>query len=357
MKQLHNILARFRRKQATDDKSSVPRITNDKVAEYREAVIAKGKRYKYPMQQTKKRTVIISSAIVVALALGVTFLTWYQLYQAQTTSQFMYRVTQILPLTVGSADGESVLYREYLLHLRSALHYFQEIESVNISSDNGQKILAYQKRQAMDKVLEQAFARKLAAQADVNVSDRDVGVFIEQQISSNDIGATRGDFETVIREYYDWTFEEYRSSIKSQLLKSKVVAAIDDDARATAETVLQKAKGKKSDFSALAKEYSADEATKQNGGDVGFAPLSGPDPEGLAAAASKLGIGQVSDIITGANGLYVIKTLDKREGEVRFARIFIGFKEFDRRFAALREQGGVREYITIPDASPATGDQ
>lgn len=344
---LNKLTAKFKRGRKNSDKSSVPRITNDTLAEHREAVISKGKRYKYPMQQTKNRTVIISTLIAAGLLIGVASLTWWQLYRAQNTSQFMYRITQILPLSVASVDGETVLYRDYLMELRSALHYLQEIEAVNLASDSGQRQLAYQKRQSMDRVLEQAYVRKLASENNVEVSSEDVDAYVKQQIAANESGATEQDLRAVILEYYDWTFDEYRQSIKKQLLKQEVVAAVDDAARSEAEDVLRQAKGA-GDFAKLAEQFSDDEATKLNGGDVGFVNTSDPDPDGLIAEAAGLEKDQVSDVIVGVNGLYVVKTLEKRAEQVRFARIFIRFNAFNEEFSALRAQGKIEEHIDVP---------
>lgn len=352
-KNLHKIVGKLGRKNKDADKTTVPRITNDKLAAYREQVIAKGKRYKYPMQQTKNRTLLLSGIIALVLLASVTFFTWWQLYKAQNTSQFVYRITQILPLPVASIDGETVRYEDYLLELRSSLHYLTNIESVNLSSDDGQRQLAFQKRQAMDKVLQQTYVNKLARENDITVTDAEADQYIKAQIENNTIGATEQDFKVVIQEYYDWTFEEYRRSIKAQLLKRKVVAAVDTSARARAEEVLERARAKDADFGKLAAEYSGDEATKANGGEVGFVRDGDPDPDGLAAAAKALETDQVSDIITGSNGLYIVKNLEERDGAVRFARILILFSEFNQRFGQLREEGKIKESIDIPEAPSA----
>lgn len=355
MKQfLNKLLARVKGKRGGEAKTSVPRITNETLAEDREAVLSKGKRYKYPLQQTKKRTIIISSVIAVLLVTGTALLTWWQLYHTQSTSQFMYRVTQILPLPVGKVAGEPVLYRDYLMELRSSIHYLTTKGAVNLSSDSGQRQLKYQKRQAMDKVLEQTLARKLARERGISVSSQEVDTFINQQIRSSDIGATKEDFEVVIREYYDWTFGEYRQAIREQLLRQKVVVAIDDEARRTAEEIKQKlSEGAK--FDQLAKEYSDDASTRQRGGDVGFVSVNNPGPDGLVEVAASLKKNQVSEVVEGTGGLYIVKTLEKKDGQVRYARIFIGYNQFEERFATLKEQGKVREYIDIPDALSAAG--
>lgn len=336
-------------------KTSLPRITNETLAEDREAVLTKGKRYKYPVQQTKKRTVIVSGILVVLLLAITSAFIWSQLYVWQSTSAFMHRVTQILPLPVGKVDGETVLYRDYLTHLRSSLYYLSEKESVNLQSDSGQRQVAYQQRQAMNRVLEQALVRKIARQEGISVSNQEVKQFIDNQIESNEIGATRENFQDVIEEYYDWTFFQYEQSVKEGLLKQKVTSALAKEAEQTAEQVLaQLAKENGPEFSELAKQYSDDAATKQNGGDVGFVPSDAPGQDDLAETASELKKNQVSEIIESTDGLYIIKTLGKRDDQVRYAQIFIRFDAFEERFNNLRQEGKVQEYIDVPESPEAT---
>lgn len=355
-KQLNKLAKRLGWKRGRSQKTSLPRITNETLAEDRESVISKGKRFKYPLQQTKKRTALLSSLIVLLLVAATVFFTWWQLYYAQSTSAFTYRVTQILPLPVGKVNGETVLYRDYLMDLRSSLHYLTTKEAVNLDSDSGERQLAYQKRQAMNKVLEQALIRQVARDRDISVSSDEVEQFVKEQIEAND-GADKADFRAVIEEYYGWSLGQYRASIRDQLLKQKVVAAVDDDAHQLANQILSDLDGG-AKFERQARKYSDDESTKQNGGDVGFVPLGNPGPAGLVRTAAELKKGQVSDVIEATEGLYIIKNLGKKGDRVRYARIFIQFDAFGERFAALREAGQVQEYIEIPEVPTAvTGAQ
>ncbi len=329
---------------------AVPKVTNDTLAKHRQAVIAKGRRYKYPMQQTKHRVVIISSILIVILLIATGFFTWWQLYKAQNISQFFYRVTQILPLPVANIDGEQAAYKEYLLELRSNLHYLTSKEAVNLSSDDGKRILDLQKRQAINKTLQNTYVRKLAREVNVAVTSQEVDRFIDNQIKSNKLGASRADFETVIRDYYDWSFDEYRQSIKNQLLKRKVVAAVDTKAQSKIEDIIKQLRSG-ADFTTLAKQVSDDESAAQNGGDAGFQPVSTQDSDGLIAAAANMEPNQISEAINGSTGVFVVKTLEKRDGQVRFARIFVRYTEFDTKFAQLREQNKIQEFIEIPEIS------
>ena len=64
------------------------------------------------------------------------------------------------------------------------------------------------------------------------------------------------------------------------------------------------------DFTALAKQYSEDSASKDNGGEIPALPRGQMAPE-FEAAAFSLTNNQVSDVITTAYGYHIIKLLDK----------------------------------------------
>ncbi|MBL8160016.1 SurA N-terminal domain-containing protein [Candidatus Saccharibacteria bacterium] len=343
-KHLKKLSGKLRRRQ--DAAAPVPRITNDTLAEHREAVIAKGKRYKYPMQQTKHRTVAVSIAIVVLLVIGLAILTWFRLYRAQDTSGFFYRVTQIIPMSVASVDGEAVPYRDYLLELRSAMHYLSTKEAINFASDAGRDQLEYQKRVALNKVIEQTLVRKLARQENISVSRQEVDDFIKTQVESNQLGASEEDFRKVIKEYYDWSFDEYRQSIENQLLRRKVVFGIDDPARSRTEGILKELQGG-ADFAKLATEKSDDAATKKNGGDIGFIGPNSNDPDDIYEAVRGVEKGKLSKVSQGADNYFVAKVVDKRDDEIHVAHITTQLKEFPRRLKELRKNNKIEEYIAV----------
>lgn len=344
-KQLKKLSGRLRRNK-DQAPAAVPRITNDTLAEHREAVIAKGKRYKYPMQQTKHRTVAVSVVIVLLLLVALGLLTWFRLYRSQDTTTFFYRVTQIIPLSVASVDGEPVPYKDYLLELRSAMHYLQTKEAVNFSSDTGKSQLDYQKRVALNKVVEQTLIRKLARQQNISVSQQEVDDFIQRQIETNQLGASEDDFKTVIRDYYDWSFEEYQQSIENQLLRRKVVFAIDAKAKSRAEAVYREASAG-ADFARLAAERSDDAQSKQNGGDIGFLGPNSEDPDNIYQAVRNLQVDQLTPVSQGVDSYYVAKLLEKRDQEVRVAHITAQLTEFRSRMQQLRDKGQVSEHIDV----------
>src|SRR6476620_136684 len=129
------------------------RITNETVAEHREQILAGGRKFKYPHQYERHKLVfnVIIIAIVTVVLLAV--IIWWQLYPAQNTSTFFYRVTRILPVPVASIDGTQVRYSDYLMSFSGSQHYLEQSERLNLNSDDGKRQIEYIKRQSLDGAL------------------------------------------------------------------------------------------------------------------------------------------------------------------------------------------------------------
>lgn len=328
------------------------RITNETVAEHRERILAGGRRFKYPVQYARIK-LIRNTVIIVVVALGLfSFVTWWQLYPAQSTNEFFYRVTRLIPLPVASIQGEQVPYSYYLLTLRSAMHFLATNNNTNFDTDDGKRQLNYLKRGALDDAIEYAFATKLARENHISVTDQEVEAFYKKILQQNRLTTNESAYTDSIAKYYGWTFDEFKISTRGKLLKNKIAQAIDIPAREKIES-LQKQLQAGVDFVVLAKANSDDPEAAQSGGDQGQVPRNSQDASGLVEAATKLQPGQISGILHDASGYYLIKLLDANESEVHYARIFVAFKEFDKRLQAAKAAGQVQEYISVPkDTGP-----
>jgi hypothetical protein len=355
MKKLKHKIRRLLRKESAPDEPVAPgRITNETVAEHREQILAGARRFKYPRQYAQHRlirnTILISIGALILIALFV----WQQLYFAENTSKFFYRITQIIPVPVAKVDGQYVRYSDYLRELRSELHYLESEENVVFSSEDGRRQLEYRKRTSLNRVEENAYITKLANENNVSISDEEIDAFIDAQINSSSTPISKEQFvETVLPRYYDWSLGEYKESIHPQLLRQKVAFAVDTKARQKADSLLSQLQGG-ADFAKLAKKESEDEVTKSKGGDAGWVSLSSDDPEGLIGEAKVLKKGRTSGVIQGRTGYYIVKLTDKRKDEVRYSRIFVGLRELADRLSNLRGGQSVNEYIDVPEASAPT---
>lgn len=101
--------------------------------------------------------------------------------------------------------------------------------------------------------------------------------------------------------------ENYYEKIKTELKASHILVKDED----TANEVLRKLENNE-DFSVLAKEYSIDTASGEQGGDLGYFGVNQMVPE-FEEAAYSLEIGEISAPVQTDYGYHIIKLVDKRE--------------------------------------------
>jgi hypothetical protein len=343
------------RKNTTPPPETGGRITNETVAEHRERVLAGGRKFKYPLQYTKHRVLIISIVIVVLTTVSFLGFGSWQLYGAQSTDKFIYSLTQFVPVPVAKVDGDWVRYSDYLMELRSAIHYLSTKEAVNFSSDDGKRQLDYQKRLALNKAIQNTYVSKLAGENKISVSGKEVDEFVKQQISSNRLGVNETVYRQVIRDYYDWSFDEYKNSIHDQLLRKKVMAKLDTDGRKRMEEIMTAVTTGGQDFASWAKAQSEDAISKSQGGDVGVVNKNTDDPNGIIKVAAGLQPGQVSQIIDGVDGFYIVKLVAKPDAEnIQFSKIYISYKILDQKLETLKKENKLTEYITVKQIATPT---
>ncbi len=331
-------------------KEPAGRITTDTLAEHREQVLAGGRKFKYPVQYHRHKLVVNATIIAVAAIALLVGMGSYLLYSAQNTSEFMYRVTKVLPVAVAVVDGEQVRYSDYLMKYRSAEHYLVEKEQIDVRSDDGKSQLAYVKTQAMNDAIADAYAVKLARELDITISDADLEAFLKQQRQSNDGEVSEATYNAVISDYYGWSPDEYRDAMKSKLLRQKVAYATDQKADAISASIAEKIKAGNTDLQKIADEFNANSKNSVMYTSPAWVPKTNQDG-GLATAAVKLKKGQVSEVIknSAGDGYYYVKLLESNDNQLRYEYILIPLSEFEAKLAKVKEDDKLKQLIKIDD--------
>ncbi len=344
---MKKLLSKFKKKPDEPVKS---RITSDTVAEHREKILAGGRRFKYPIQYAKHKLVINASIISAVALIILAIIGYFQLYSAQNTSEFMYRVTRVLPLPVAVVDGKSVLYSDYLMKYRSSIHYLEQKEQINLKTDDGKRQVEYIKQQSMDKSIADAYAAKLAAGLGVKVTDSEVMDFINKQRQSSDGEISEKTYEAVILDYYNWSFDEYKLVTKNNIIRQKVMYAIDKDALKSINAINDTVRSDpKTVLSDLVKKLSSDQNKKITFGNSGWVPKNNQDG-GLATAASSLEKDKLSDIIqsTTGDGYYIVRLLDINDSQVKYEYVHVSLTTFqDQLDALLKDSKKTIKYIKL----------
>lgn len=323
-----------------------PRITNETVAEHRERILAGGRRFKYPLQYSRHRLVINTILISIAALFLAIFIGWHQLYVAQNSSNFFYRVTKAIPVPVASVDGESVRYSDYLMRYRSSLHALQGMKQLDMSTEAGQITAESIKLLAMDSAVADAYAQKVADERDIQVEENRVNDFIEQAQS----GLSQDAYESVTQDLLNWSPQESRHIIRMTLLRQDVAFAIDEQAIATKQRVQE----------LIAQGWSLEDISKELGtkvlvNDQGFVPNNNEDG-GLTAAAVRLQPGKTSDAVrtSAGDGYYFVTHIESRDDQVHYRYLKVPLTVFSQQLEQLEKEDKINRYITIKEQSVPT---
>lgn len=328
-------------------KDTANRITNDTVAQHREQILQEGRKFKYPLQHTKRRIVIVTSLIVVGAIALFGVVAWWQLYKVQATGAFMYRVTTIIPFPVASIDGAQVRYNDYLNILRSNMHYLSSQEGVNFKTEDGKRQLADLKERALSQSVEYAEIKKIAREKNIAISDQELEDQVQRIIGQQSFGGGVSYFSSVLKKEYDQTYDQWKDTVRLQMLRNKVYAAVDTKAQNRADAALKQIKAG-TPFSDVAKNNTDDTVHKNNGGDIGVLEKGKADlPPELSNALFALKKGEVSAVVPSKQGLFILKAIETDGSKTHAAAIFFKYTAFDDMIKKLQSDNKVKANIPV----------
>jgi hypothetical protein len=336
--------------ESTPDEPPAPvaRITNETVAEHREEVLSSARKYIYPLQHSKHKIVLITTSLVVTTTIAFFSYCLVALYKFQSTSPFIYHVSQVIPFPIARTSNRFVSYESYLFELRHYIHYYESQQKVDFKDPKNQGQLEDFKKRALDTVISNAYVKKLAAENKVSVSDREVDDQITIVRNQNRLGVNDKVFEDVLKDFWGWSVADFKRSLREQMLAQKVVSILDTDTHKRAEAALTELKAS-NDFAAAAKKYSEDSATKDNGGDFG-SPIDRTNRDLSAQTVDtlfKLQPGQYSDIVNTGYSLEILKNLETQGDKVRGAHIVFNFQDISKYVNDLKEKNKTQAYIRL----------
>lgn len=335
-------------------KEPVGRITNDTLAQHREKVLAGGRKFKYPVQYARHKLVINAAIIAVSAIILLIGVGWYLLYPAQNTSDFMYRVTRVVPVPVANVDGQPVRYSSYLMKYRSSMHYLLEKERIDLKTEDGKRQRDFIKTNSIDDAVADAYAYKLAQEQKISVDAAEIDAFIKRDRQSGNEEVSEATYASIILDHYNWTMSEYRDVLRDKLLRQKVAYKVDDKARGIGATIERLAAGEEAALSDIAADLN-----KDNSGTVSYTqpvwvPKDNQD-SGIASAAGKLEKGQVSSAVTTpGDGYYYVKLLDKSDDQIQYEYLFVPLTVLDEQLEKVKKDDKVKYYITFERAEAAT---
>lgn len=342
---------KLRRKGKTEESlveaiQDLPRITNETVAEHREEVLSSARKYIYPLKHSAHRVVLISSSL---FAVGLVIFFMYcllALYRFNSSSTFIYRITQVIPFPVAKAGPHFISYENYLFELRHYEHYYKTQQKVDFNSESGKAQLQEFRKRALQLVIEGAYVKQLAKQHNITVTDQEVDDAIRIVRSQNRLGSNDQVFADVLKEFWGWSVSDFKRELRVQMLAQKVVTTLDTETNKRAKDALERIQ-KGEDFAAVAKQVSDDVTTRDNGGDYGLTiDKSDRDlPPQVIDALFRMKAGETSNIVNTGNGLEILRLREVDGDKVRASHIAFTFKPINTYTDPLRAKQKPMDFI------------
>ena len=340
----------LKRKSKQPEQAPPSRITNETVAEHRERILAGGRKFKYPHQYVRHKLVINAVIISVVALILLLAIGWWLLYPQQNTSNFMYRVTRVIPVPVASVDGAQVKYSDYLMRYRSQELWLRTQGQLGQKEADNQRQLDYIKRSVLDTLESDVYAQKKARELKLGITNEELQSVIDDQRNTVSGKISQEAYDDSTQHLLGISPDEYRHILRQSLLRQKVAYFVDTKAKQQADEVKNFISGQKNKTNAL---NGAVAAFKKQGvtlefGASGQVPRNNRDG-GLARAALLLKDGQISERIesTNGDGYYFVQRLSADSRQVSYQYIKIPLTVFKQEFEQLKKDGKIAEFISI----------
>ena len=326
-------------------KKTATRITDGNIDEKREEVLARGKKFKYPFQYAKHKLIVNTVLIGVSAVLLAVFLGWLELYKFQDTGDVVYRLTRVLPVPVAEVDGEKVRYSDYLMLYRSSVAAIESQQGILSNSEEDQQMKAQYKVEAMDRAVSYSYALKLARELGIEVSDEMVNELMVEHRTVDGVERSEEAFAGIIKDNFGLSLDEYRRMLYLSLVEKEVSVSLDEEALALKLEIESILGNGSDDLAGIADSLGENVVYSETGGMVEEMNLDG----GRASIAAELELGEVSEGFVSKNGdgYYFVKLLDKADGQVNYASLWVPFSAFDKKLAEVEEEGKVKVYIEL----------
>jgi len=325
--------------------ASVPTITNQNITEHREEVLKGARKYIYPLQHSKRKIIRITLSIMILAIVGFFVYCCLGLYKFYQTNTFVYRATQVVPFPVAKTGGHYVDYENYLFELRHYVHYYETQQQINFSGSDKAQLLQFRK-QALTNVINDSYIKILASQNGVGVSTREVNNRINEVRAQNRLGSDNKVFAEVLRNYWGWSVDDFKRSLKSQIVAEKVNAKLDTATTARANAALVQLKAG-TDFATLAKSVSDDPSAKSNGGDYGIAiTKENPNiPPQVTEELFKLKANEYSGVIDAGATLEIVKVTQINGTSVTAQHISFNLTNIQTYIDQLKAKEPLKTYV------------
>ncbi len=322
---------------------------NDKnVHDHREDLLKGARKFIYPLGHSKHRLVRLSIYIFILAIIAFSVFCSVELYVFQSTSGFMYTVSEVIPFPVATVGNDWVYYKNYLFELRRNMHYYESQQDINFNTPSEKAQLINLKQQAMNRVIEDQFVSILASKNNVKVSSSQVNNEIKLLQEQNKLGSSTKVLSSVLSDYWGWNINDFKRELSLELLQQAVVSKLDTKTNNLASSVYKQLING-GNFASLATQYSNDLSTKNNGGQYPN-PISindtSIDPQ-VINELTQMKVGQISPPINTGYSLEILKLNAVTDGQYDASHIQFNFEPISNFINPLKKDFLVKKYINF----------
>lgn len=258
----------------------------------------------------KSRYRLVIAVLAIYILLG--FIGAIPVYGFKIDSQLTRGFERLFPYPAAIVNGGIVTLR--------SLHK-QEDFVLQFADRTGQQIDQNPREKVLDQLIENKIVSKTAAKQGFHISQKDVDSAYEKVLVEN---GGKKEVEKVLRNLYDMSLSDFKGLVRAQVLKDKIredllvrVKArhilVKDEGRA--RDVLERVK-KGENWDELAKQFSEDTASRDQGGDLGF-NNRGVLAKPFEDAAFALQPGQThQELVKTDFGNHIVRVDERNQGKI-----------------------------------------
>lgn len=239
-------------------------------------------------------------------------------------------------------NGEAISSSEFQFEVDRRIAVAKKNNPSETKGAKGQKLKAETERQVATELIRAVLMEQQAVKLGVKLPADEVTRRLDAERSR--VGSDQFDKNLASQGL---SLEQYRKTVENQVLvealgekvSGNVTVSVDEaesfylthkdlfgkslmahaahivlETEGQADAVASEAK-RGADFATLAKTYSRDDATRRNGGDLGWVEKGTTDPA-LDQVIFSLQPGQVSGVVAASDGFQVVKVMDRREASI-----------------------------------------